>query len=136
MSSSNGSDHVDRYDEQAHQPVPYGSFAVQPTQGPFVPQTVYVPLTEIDRRRYVDGVTLDPPITFWLRNPDQEGISLRDAINVRFGRLVGKDDLMFLNRGPSISIRLQVGSLTTHISKHILRSLTRFIAVARLPGME
>ncbi|TDL23685.1 hypothetical protein BD410DRAFT_720956 [Rickenella mellea] len=75
--------------------------------GPFIPQKKYQPHTKSDYRRYVDEITLDPSIKFTLQNPNQGGIPLRDALTSRFMRLVGRDDLMFVQRGPSISIRLE-----------------------------
>lgn len=69
---------------------------------------MYRPHTTSDRRRYVEEVRLEAPIVFELQNPQQSGISLRDALTSRFMRLVGRDDLMFEQRGPSVSIRLEV----------------------------
>ncbi|KAI0923976.1 hypothetical protein AcV5_009360 [Taiwanofungus camphoratus] len=74
--------------------------------GPLVPQKTYRPHTQSDRRRYVEEVQLEAPIMFYVQNPSGCGISLRDALNSKFMRLQGRDDLMFSNRGPSVSIRL------------------------------
>ena len=73
-----------------------------------VPQKRYKPHTSSDRRRYVDEVNLEPSIHFYMQKPDEEGILLRDAMHARFARLVGRDEPMFQERGPSISVRLNV----------------------------
>lgn len=73
-----------------------------------VPQKVYRPNTQSDRRRYVEEVHLEAPIMFLMQQPDGLGISCKDAMTSRFSRLVGRDDAMFENRGPSVSIRLNV----------------------------
>ena len=73
-----------------------------------VPQKTYRPNTQSDRRRYVEEVQLEQPIMFFVTGPDGLGISCRDALNSRFIRLRDRDDQMFINRGPSVSIRVQV----------------------------
>ncbi|PCH44367.1 hypothetical protein WOLCODRAFT_138962 [Wolfiporia cocos MD-104 SS10] len=77
-----------------------------PHDGTLVPQRTYRPHTQSDRRRYVDEVELEAPIMFYMQDPEGCGIALRDALNSKFMRLVGRDDLMFGSRGPSVSIRL------------------------------
>ena len=47
--------------------------------------------------------------------PTEEGIPLEDAIHNPFC-LNGRDDLMFVGRGPSISIRLNVSCLPVYLS--------------------
>ncbi|GBE86470.1 hypothetical protein SCP_0903490 [Sparassis crispa] len=74
--------------------------------GPLVPQRTYRPHTQSDRRRYVEEVKLEEPIMFFTTDPAVCGIPLCDALTSKFMRLVGRDDLMFVNRGPSVSIRL------------------------------
>ncbi|KAL0059086.1 hypothetical protein AAF712_014217 [Marasmius tenuissimus] len=74
---------------------------------PFVPQMMYKPHTNSDRRRYVEEVELDPPIYFWVNNPTECGISLADALHSRVRRLVGREETVFEGRGPSVSIRLE-----------------------------
>ncbi|KAI0766565.1 hypothetical protein BD413DRAFT_480787 [Trametes elegans] len=76
-----------------------------PLGGELVPQVDYKPNTQSDRRRYVEQVTLEDPIMFWMQG-GVLGIPLRDAIDSRFMRLVDRDDAMFEGRGPSVSIRL------------------------------
>jgi hypothetical protein len=71
-----------------------------------VPQRTYKPHTQSDRRRYVEEVNLEEPIMFYMANPDECGIPCRDALNCRFARLCGRDDQMFVQRGPSVSIRI------------------------------
>jgi hypothetical protein len=78
-----------------------------------VPQKRYKPHTSSDRRRYVEEVNLEPSIHFYMAKPDELGIPLRDALHGRFAKLVGRDEAMFKERGPSISVRLNV-SLTPH----------------------
>ncbi len=101
---------------------PRAPHAVHPTvaelAGPFpgvaqnlIPQRVYRPHTQSDRRRYVEEVDLEAPIMFYLTHPDGLGISCRDALNCKFARLAGRDDQMFIQRGPSVSIRLMVRAL-------------------------
>ena len=45
---------------------------------------------------------------FYLQGPGECGIPLRDALTGKYIRLVGRDDPMFRERGPSVSIRLKV----------------------------
>ena len=76
-----------------------------------MPQKRYKPHTSSDRRRYVEEVQLEPSIFFYMSKPDELGIPLRDALHGRFAKLVARDEPMFQERGPSISVRLNV-SLT------------------------
>ena len=78
-----------------------------------VPQKRYKPHTSSDRRRYVDEVDLESAIFFYMQKPDESGIPLRDALHGRFARLAGRDEPMFKERGPSISVRINV-SVTPH----------------------
>ena len=78
-----------------------------------VPQKRYKPHTSSDRRRYVDEVNLEPSIGFFMQKPDEAGIPLKDAMHGRFARLVARDEPMFQERGPSISVRIDV-SLASH----------------------
>lgn len=79
--------------------------------GPFIPQKIYVPHTNSDRRRYVEEIELQPPIYFWMQNPEECGIPLTDALHCRARRMRLRDDPVFEGRGPSISVRIQVYSL-------------------------
>ena len=45
---------------------------------------------------------------FYLQGPAECGIPLRDALTGKYIRLMGRDDPMFRERGPSVSIRLRV----------------------------
>lgn len=74
---------------------------------PCIPQPMYKPHTDADRRRYVEDVGLEAPIKFNCLHPDELGISLADAIAGRFRRLDHKDDTVFEGRGPSVSIRIE-----------------------------
>ena len=49
---------------------------------------------------------------FFLQGPAECGIPLRDALTGKYIRLVGRDDAMFRERGPSVSIRLKVSPPT------------------------
>lgn len=73
----------------------------------FVPQTVYQPYTEADRKRYIRDVELQETIFFHTDSSIELGISLDDALRQRLRHLKDKDDRMFVNCGPSVSIRIQ-----------------------------
>ncbi|KAJ7089674.1 hypothetical protein B0H15DRAFT_838761 [Mycena belliarum] len=75
--------------------------------GPFVPQLMYKPHTNSDRRRYVEEVDMEAPIHFWAENPSECGIPLSDALHSRVSRLLKRDETVFEGRGPSVSIRLE-----------------------------
>ncbi|KAI0044756.1 hypothetical protein FA95DRAFT_1561869 [Auriscalpium vulgare] len=75
-------------------------------RGPMVPQTRYKPHASSDQRRYREEVALDESIHFFMQEPEEHGISLADALNDRFARLAGCDEPMFIDRGPSISVRI------------------------------
>jgi hypothetical protein len=86
-----------------------------------VPQKQYKPHTSSDRRRYVDEVNLEQPIHFYMQKPDEEGILVKDAMHGRFAPLVSRDEPMFQERGPSISIRINVSY--AHYSPTLYRLL-------------
>ncbi|KAI0705175.1 hypothetical protein BC835DRAFT_1261400 [Cytidiella melzeri] len=71
-----------------------------------IPQRLYRPNTQSDRRRYVEDVILERPIMFYSLGGETCGIRCTDALNSRFSGLHGRDDPMFEHRGPSVSIRL------------------------------
>ncbi|KAI9461492.1 hypothetical protein HD554DRAFT_1513184 [Boletus coccyginus] len=73
----------------------------------FVPQTVYQPYTEADKKRYIRDVELQETIFFQLHGSSELGISLDDALRQRLKHLNDKEDLMFVSCGPSVSIRIQ-----------------------------
>ncbi|KAG7443628.1 uncharacterized protein BT62DRAFT_878195, partial [Guyanagaster necrorhizus] len=73
----------------------------------FVPQLMYKPHTSSDRRRYVEEVNLDPPIYFWVQDPSECGLPLSDALHSRVRRLIDRDEPMFKDRGPSVSVRIE-----------------------------
>ncbi|KZT09952.1 uncharacterized protein LAESUDRAFT_645596 [Laetiporus sulphureus 93-53] len=75
-------------------------------RGQLVLQKTYRPHTQSDRKRYVEEVKLEAPIMFYVTNPETCGISLRDAINSRFMSLKDRDDPVLVDRGPSVSIRI------------------------------
>ncbi|VDC03197.1 unnamed protein product [Peniophora sp. CBMAI 1063] len=73
-------------------------------RGPVIPQRRYQPLTASDRRRYVEEVDLQTSILF--NSLDSEGFPLKDALNHRYGALEAREEPMFVQHGPSISLRL------------------------------
>jgi hypothetical protein len=75
--------------------------------GPFVPQQMYKPHTNSDRKRYVEEIELEAPIYFSMDHPSEFGIPLSDALHSRVKRLQNRDQLVFEGRGPSVSIRLE-----------------------------
>lgn len=83
------------------------SLPVAGAAGPFVPQLMYKPHTNSDRKRYVEEIELDAPIFFWMIGPEECGISLTDALHSRVKRLRDRDLPVFEGRGPSVSIRLE-----------------------------
>ena len=82
----------------------------------FVPQTVYQPYTEADRKRYIRDVELQETIFFHSDISSEFGISLDDALKQRLRHLKDKDDQMFIGCGPSVSIRIQacIRALSQH----------------------
>ncbi|EAU90583.2 hypothetical protein CC1G_00967 [Coprinopsis cinerea okayama7 len=75
--------------------------------GQFIPQAIYKPHTNSDRKRYVEDATLSDPLYFEMENPSEFGISLYDALHSKTKRLVSRDMPVFEGRGPSVSIRLE-----------------------------
>ncbi|KAF7430533.1 hypothetical protein PC9H_006241 [Pleurotus ostreatus] len=74
--------------------------------GAMVPQQMYRPHTNSDRRRYVEDVKLEGPMYFYMEH-GVCGISLSDALHSRVRKLRGRDETVFEGRGPSVSIRLE-----------------------------
>jgi nitrogen fixation protein len=74
----------------------------------YIPQSIYQPYTEADCVRYIKKANLNEPIIFVTSHPDQWGIALEDALRTNMKDLLGRDDHMFEDCGPSVSIRLQV----------------------------
>lgn len=125
-------------------------------RGPMVPQRRYKPHTSSDRRRYVDEVNLEPSIHFYMQKPDEEGIPLKDAMHGRFARLVSRDEPMFQERGPSISVRVNwpgyqpwsrqiptrdfrnpPGPITrAKLAKNVAKSVARFVSEHKGRPME
>jgi len=125
-------------------------------RGPMVPQKRYKPHTSSDRRRYVEEVQLEPSIFFYMSKPDELGIPLRDALHGRFAKLVARDEPMFQERGPSISVRLNwpgyqpwsrqiptrdfrnpPGPITrSKLAKNVAKSVSRFITEHQGRPME
>ncbi|KAN0129303.1 hypothetical protein V8E53_012884 [Lactarius tabidus] len=125
-------------------------------RGPMVPQKRYRPHTSSDRCRNADKVHLEQPIHFYMQKPDEEGISLKDAMHGRFARLVSRDEPMFQERGPSISIRINwpgyqpwsrqiptrdfrnppMSITRSKLAKNVAKSVARFIAEHKGRQME
>ncbi|KAF9561692.1 hypothetical protein CPC08DRAFT_635086 [Agrocybe pediades] len=75
--------------------------------GPLVPQPMYKPPTDSDRKHNVEEVLLEAPLYFICEYPQEYGISLKDALHSRTRRLRDRDQAVFEGRGPSVSIRLE-----------------------------
>lgn len=73
----------------------------------WVPQKVYQPFTEADRKRYIQECQLKETILFVSSAPSEWGVGLEDALKVRLKDLRDKDDPMFEGCGPSVSIRIE-----------------------------
>ncbi|KAI0041056.1 hypothetical protein FA95DRAFT_1501953 [Auriscalpium vulgare] len=121
-----------------------------------VPQKRYKPHTSSDRRRYVDEVALEESIPFFMAKPEEQGISLADALHNRFARLDRRDEPMFIDRGPSISVRINwpgyqpwsrqiptrdfrnpPGPITrAKLAKNVAKSVQRFIQEHKNRAME
>ncbi|KAI0031266.1 hypothetical protein K488DRAFT_79141 [Vararia minispora EC-137] len=121
-----------------------------------VPQKRYRPHTTSDRRRYVEEVELEAPITFATLRPEMEGFALSDALAGKFATLANRDDHMFNERGPSISVRINwpgynswsrqiptrdfrnpPGPITrSKLAKNVAKSVGRFIAEQAGKQME
>jgi hypothetical protein len=121
-------------------------------RGQLVPQKRYRPHTTSDRRRYVEEVELEPPIEFTTLRPEMDAFSLADAIAGKFATLAHRDDPMFNERGPSISVRINwpgynswsrqiptrdfrnpPGPITrAKLAKNVAKSVARFIVVSSL----
>jgi hypothetical protein len=159
--SSHDTFHVPPFGSQHHPwPVPQSWLFPEPEhflpfqfqRGP-IPQKRY---TSSDRRRYVDEVNLEPSINFYMQKPDEERIPLSDAMHGRFARLVSRDEPMFQERGPSISVRINwpgyqpwgrqiptrdfrnpPGPITrAKLAKNVAKSVARFIAEHKGRQME
>ncbi|KAI0938508.1 hypothetical protein AcV5_000176 [Taiwanofungus camphoratus] len=66
-----------------------------PHEGPLVPQLPYYRPSTDSQSHNLDEVELQEPIMFYTRNPQRCGIGLRDALNSRNARLLGRDDYVF-----------------------------------------
>ncbi|KAG1746700.1 uncharacterized protein EDB91DRAFT_1049172 [Suillus paluster] len=122
----------------------------------YIPQIIYQPYTEADRVRYIQKADLKEPIIFMTAHPNQWGIPLDDAIKAKMKDLLDKDDSMFEDCGPSVSIRLQwpgyrswtkqiptmdfkspKGPITrAKLAKNIANCVKRFIEVRPTKRME
>jgi len=69
----------------------------------YIPQSLYNPYNP-----NAENVELKEPIIFVTSHPDQWGVALEDALRGRLKDLHGRNDYMFEDCGPSVSIRLQV----------------------------
>ncbi|EPQ56456.1 hypothetical protein GLOTRDRAFT_138182 [Gloeophyllum trabeum ATCC 11539] len=71
-----------------------------------VPQKMYKPQAANDRKRYIEEIGFVPPIEFRQHGANHDGISVHEALNGHLGNLVDRDEEVFTNCGPSVSIRL------------------------------
>jgi hypothetical protein len=97
--------------------------------GPFIEQRISGSYAKRDRLRYVTQAELKPPIVFRCIDPEEDGIHVVDALQSQIRRLVAHDELVFVNQGPSISVRLEVYSLSCR--REYQTTLTVYL-VARL----
>ncbi|KIM68015.1 hypothetical protein SCLCIDRAFT_13717 [Scleroderma citrinum Foug A] len=122
----------------------------------WVPQKVYQPYTEADRKRYITDCDLRPTIYFFSNGPHEWGIALEDALRFRLKNLQDKDDPMFEGCGPSVSIRIEwpgyrpwtkqiptmdfktpKGPITrAKLAKNIANCIRRFVEWAEKQSME
>lgn len=100
-----------------HGGLPYPS-DIAPGRGRMIPQSKYRPHTAADRDRYVNKITLHDPVNFNTTNPGVIGIALTDAIAGKYQQLDGRDDRLFLQCGPSISIRINVSFFPSRYLYH------------------
>ncbi|GLB41720.1 hypothetical protein LshimejAT787_1003200 [Lyophyllum shimeji] len=106
-SGEDSSHNLDSYREQHRMFKEALQLPMSYNAGPLVPQKMYIPHTNSDRRRYVEEIELQSPIYFWMQDPKECGISLTDALHSRVRRLQFRDEAVFEGRGPSISVRIQ-----------------------------
>lgn len=90
----------------------------------WVPQKVYQPFTEADRKRYIQECQLKETILFVSSAPSEWGVGLEDALKVRLKDLRDKDDPMFEGCGPSVSIRIEVRFFSFSPIVRCIRALT------------
>ncbi|TFK18976.1 hypothetical protein FA15DRAFT_231117 [Coprinopsis marcescibilis] len=95
------------YREQYHIFLRARSLPSESFTGPWVPQAVYKPHTNSDRKRYVEEISLELPLYFAMESPSEFGIPLVDALHSRVKRMVDREKPVFEGRGPSVSIRLE-----------------------------
>ncbi|KZV72210.1 hypothetical protein PENSPDRAFT_576483 [Peniophora sp. CONT] len=122
-----------------------------------IPQSKYRPHTAADRDRYVNKIQLLEPVLFNTTNPGIVGIALSDALAGKYQQLDGRDDRLFQQCGPSISIRINwagcypswsrqiptrdfknpPGPVTrSKVAKNVARSVQRFIDEMNLKTLE
>lgn len=77
---------------------------------------LYRPFTETDKERYLERVSLSPPIIFVTKEPLEWGISLEDARNGKTQRLVDKNVPVLQKCGPSVSIRINVSGKLSSVT--------------------
>lgn len=81
-----------------------------PSGGELLPQPLYRPHQNDRRIHHATQVQLEAPILFFMQNRTVLGIPLKDAFSSRFVHLDGREDPMFTDHGPSVSIRLLVSN--------------------------
>ncbi|KZT27837.1 hypothetical protein NEOLEDRAFT_1130325 [Neolentinus lepideus HHB14362 ss-1] len=80
--------------------------SVQQTTPGIIPQRMYKPQAANDKKRYIDEIRFDAPIIFRMSGASEDGITVHEALHGHLGNLQNKDDEVFINCGPSVSIRL------------------------------
>jgi hypothetical protein len=103
--------------------------------GPFVRQRMYKPHTSADKKRYVEDVQLDVPLLFEVIGQEQLGLPLTEAMQPRGTRLTGGEGLVFEDKGPSVSIRIEVSKLTPFSSQRLIVDIPlRYSGLVTRPG--
>ncbi|KZV68960.1 hypothetical protein PENSPDRAFT_633727 [Peniophora sp. CONT] len=122
-----------------------------------IPQSKYRPHIAADRDRYVNKVQLHDPICFNTTDPAVVGIGLSDALAGKYQQLDDRDDRLFQQSGPSVSIRISwagcypswsrqiptrdfknpPGPVTrSKVAKNVARSVQRFIDEMNTRALE
>lgn len=82
----------------------YEIVRIYPNVNQLVPQKMYHPITQSN----IKEVQLEQPIMFFITSPNNLGLSCCDTLNSCLTHLHDRDDQMFTNCGPSVSICVQV----------------------------
>ncbi|KAI0329924.1 hypothetical protein GY45DRAFT_1251899, partial [Cubamyces sp. BRFM 1775] len=110
---------------------------LHPRGGEVIPQLDYTDTTDSGGQPSVEEVELQPPVLFWSQATDKPGgpvalgIPLGDLNNSDFMRLQGRDDVVFENQSPSLSLLINWPGYSTW-RRHILLSLPEPLTRAQL----